>query len=174
MVAFLVYSSLLTPYTTRTIRDIELYFQLDLMICFVASFFSLSLSALKLLYMIHLLDPASISFVSLQGGAGVAGFLWKPPRIAEDFSGLLFIHLLFLIFLVSPLGDRHHWETSPRKISCQIFKGSIGNNQKLAQDQSNIQATFSKFPSKNQKKNTFFSGENEHVILAKIFPTSKR
>lgn len=88
----------------------------------------------------------------------------KLSKIFPDSSSSTFF---FSSSWSSPLGDRHHWETSPRKISCQIFKGSIGNNQKLAQDQSNIQATFSKFPSKNQKK-TLFSGENEHVIPVEI------
>ena len=112
-----------------------------------------------------------------QGGAGVAELFRKPPpilpKISPDSSSSTFF---FSSSWSSPLGNRHHWETSPRKISCQIFKGFIGNSKKLAQDQSISKLLSAIFPQKNKQHPTFsplFSGENEHVILVEIFQPPK-
>ena len=174
MVAFLVYSRLFTPYTTRTIlRDIvEIYFQLDSMICFMASlFFTFSLCTKTPI--IHRLDPASSSCVSLRGGGLVwLDFFWSHPELPKIFPDSSSSTFFFSSSWSSPLGDRHHWETSPRKISCQFFKGFMGNNKKLAQDQSISKLLSAIFPQKNKKTphffHHFFSGENEHVILVEI------
>ena len=117
----------------------------------------------------------SLNFICKSPGGGWCGWIFveATPNCRRFFRTPLHPPSF------SHLPGQVHWEIAiiekllQEKSHCQIFKGSIGNNQKLAQDQSNIQATFSKFPSKNTKKKHFLVVKMNMSSLQKFFQPPK-
>lgn len=113
----------------------------------------------------------SLNFICKSPGGGLVwlDFCGSHPELPKIFPDSSSSTFFFSSSWSSPLGDRHHWETSPRKISCQIFKGSIGNNQKLVVKIKAISKLLSaSFPQKTKKKHFLVVKMNVSSSLREI------